>query len=95
MSSLPFPTRLRFWWKHIGEITFGGDIPTELRCGPRCFLLVHCQVLVHCSSFNTFFQTAKRLIKGRGETVNNFVALEYGLLVHINLLECICEAILK
>ncbi len=33
MSSLSFPMRQR--WKHMGEITFIGDISTTFLCGPR------------------------------------------------------------
>ncbi len=50
--SLPFLTRFR--WQHIGGILFIGDISTEILCGPRCFLLVHCInfwfFVVHCSN---------------------------------------------
>jgi hypothetical protein len=45
--------------------------------------------LVHYSRFNVFFKTAKRPFEDCGETVNKkFAALEYGLLVPGNLLEC-------
>ncbi len=36
MSSLQFP--MLFWWKHIGEITFIGEISTIFLCGTHWFL---------------------------------------------------------
>ncbi len=82
MSSLPFPTRLR--WKHIGEITFIGDVSTKFfLSGPHCFLLVHFVnswfLLVHSSSSNAFFKIAKRPFEDCGEII------KFGLLVPRNL----------
>ncbi len=82
MSSLPFPTRIR--WKHIGEITFIGDVSTKFfLSGPHCFLLVHFVnswfLLVHSSSSNAFFKIAKRPFEDCGEII------KFGLLVPRNL----------
>ncbi len=53
------PLQLFSWrcrWKHIGEITFIGEISTDSPCGPCCFPLVHWMnswfLMVHCFSSN-------------------------------------------
>ncbi len=65
MSSLPFPTHIML--KHIGELTFIGDISIEFLCGPLCFLFVYCVnswfIMVYCSSSNVFFKIAKKTIR--------------------------------
>jgi hypothetical protein len=80
------PTRFR--WKHMGEIVLIGDTSTKFFCGPCRFLLVH-WLNSWSLLFNMIFKIAKRLFKAGEKKSNLSATLEYVLLAHRNILQCI------